>query len=398
MSVVSGSATGSETLFRAAIRTVSDTVGSSPAVTRNRLATGQLTVLIVVAALNLIGLAMVLSASSVTSLYQGTNTWHHFTRQGIWIALGTVAMGIMWKVDYRFWRRVIPLALGVTLALLTAVLVPGIGDSVNGSSRWVRLGPVGFQPTELLKLTIVLYVADLLARRKDELHKPSRTLMPVVIVFGVSSALVLLQPDLGSVLVTAGVVIGVLFAGGVALGPLVGIVALGGTLSVVLSMTEGYRRARLLAFLDPWADPLNTGYQTIQSMVGIANGGVTGVGVGQGRAKWGFLPESHTDFIFAVVAEEMGLVGGFLILSLFVMIAAVGVRIALRAPDRFGMLVATGVIVWMTLQAVVNIGAVVGLLPITGVTLPFVSFGGTSLVVGMAAIGLLLNIGRQGNA
>ena len=398
MTVVTGPVARTESTFRAAIRAVSATIGASRTEPRSRLGTGQLTLLIVVAALNLIGLAMVLSASSVTSLYQGTSTWYHFTRQGIWIALGTIAMGITWKVDYHFWRRTIPFALGVTLVMLSAVLVPGIGVAVNGSSRWIRVGPLGLQPTELLKLTMVLYTADLLARRQHQLRDPSRTLVPVLLVFAASSFLVLLQPDLGSGLVVGGVTIGVLFAGGVALGPLAGCAAVGGTLAAVLSMTEGYRRDRLLAFLDPWEDPLNTGYQTIQSMVGIASGGVTGVGVGQGRAKWGFLPESHTDFIFAVVAEEMGLVGGLLVLSLFVMIAAVGVRIALRAPDRFGMLVAIGIVIWMTLQAVVNVGAVVGVLPITGVTLPFVSFGGTSLLVGMAAVGLLLNIGRQGNA
>ena len=369
MTVLNGPTAARESMLRAAIRAVSGTIRPPQPAVRRKLGTGQLALLIAVAALNLIGLAMVLSASSVTSLYQGTNTWYHFTRQGIWIALGTVAMCVTWKVDYHFWRRTIPLALALTLAMLVAVLVPGVGVSVNGSSRWLRLGPLGFQPTELLKLTMVLYAADLLARRQHQLHKPAQTLAPILLVFGASSLLVLMQPDLGSVLVAGGVTIGVLFAGGVALGPLAGATFVGGSLAMVLSMTEGYRRDRLLAFLDPWEDPLNTGYQTIQSMVGIANGGVTGVGVGQGRAKWGFLPESHTDFIFAVVAEEMGLVGGLLVLSLFVMIAAVGVRIAFRAPDRFGMLVAIGIVIWMTLQAVVNVGAVVGLLPITGVTL-----------------------------
>ena len=172
----------------------------------------------------------------------------------------------------------------------------------------------------------------------------------------------------------------------------------GAILAMTLAMTEGYRRNRLLAFLDPWEDPLNTGYQTIQSLVGVASGGVTGVGLGEGRAKWGYLPEAHTDFIYAVVGEEMGFIGSVMVLALFATLAAVGVRIALRAPDRFGTLVAIGIVVWLVLQALVNVGTVVGVLPITGLPLPFVSFGGTSLVVGMAAIGLLLNIGRQGSA
>ena len=190
----------------------------------------------------------------------------------------------------------------------------------------------------------------------------------------------------------------VLFAGGVQLAPLFATTLAGGALAMTLAMTEGYRRNRLLAFLDPWEDPLNTGYQTIQSLVGVASGGVTGVGLGEGRAKWGYLPEAHTDFIYAVVGEEMGFIGSVMVLALFATLAAVGVRIALRAPDRFGTLVAIGIVVWLVLQALVNVGTVVGVLPITGLPLPFVSFGGTSLVVGMAAIGLLLNIGRQGSA
>ncbi len=385
-------------LFRHAGRAILSTVRGPDSRARGGWGTGQVVVVVVVAALNLIGLAMVLSASSVTSLYQGTDTWFHFTRQSIWIGLGTVALLVMRSIDYHLWRKLVPLALGLTFVSLIAVLVPGIGVAANGSTRWIAVGPVTVQPTELLKLTMVLYTADLLAQRQRELRDPVRTIVPVLLVFGASALLVMMQPDLGSVIVAGGVTIAVLFAGGVALGPLAACTFGGAGIALVLSMTEAYRRERLLAFLDPWDDPLNTGYQTIQSMVGIANGGLTGVGVGQGRAKWGFLPESHTDFIYAVVAEEMGFLGAFLVLAMFVVLAVVGVRIAQHAPDRFGMLTAMGIAVWLTLQAVVNIGAVVGVLPITGVTLPFVSFGGTSLLVGMAAIGVLLNIGRQGSA
>jgi cell division protein FtsW len=225
-----------------------------------------------------------------------------------------------------------------------------------------------------------------------------RTLIPVLLVFGAAAGLVMFQPDLGSVIIAGGITVAVLFAGGVSMAPLALCTVTGAGLAVILTMTASYRRARLLAFLDPWDDPLSTSYQTVQSMVGIANGGVTGVGVGQGRAKWGFLPESHTDFIFAVVAEEMGFIGAVLVLAMFVTLAVVGVRIAQRAPDRFGTLTAIGIVVWLLLQAIVNVGGVVGAMPITGVTLPFVSFGGTSTVVGMAAVGVLLNIGRQGQA
>lgn len=391
------SAHAQPSFFRTARRALHGTVRSPHAVTGG-WGTAQAALVIAVAALSLVGLAMVLSASSVTSIYLGTDTWFHFTRQGLWLVLGTAALLFMRAVDYHVWRRFVPLAVVATFVMLIAVMIPGMGISANGSTRWLGVGGVTFQPTELLKLTMLVYTADLLAARENELDNPKRTLAPVILVFSAAAILVLLQPDLGSVIVAGGITIAVLFVGGVSLGPLAACTGLGAGLALVLSMTESYRRARLLAFLDPWADPLNTGYQTIQSQVGIASGGVSGVGVGQGRAKWGFLPESHTDFIYAVVAEEMGLIGALVVLAMFVAIAVVGVRIALHAPDRFGMLTAMGVVMWLTLQAVVNIGAVVGVLPITGVTLPFVSFGGTSLLMGMAAVGLLLNIGRQGRA
>lgn len=360
--------------------------------------TAQVVLVVAVAALNLLGLAMVLSASSVSSLYEGTDTWFHFRRQATWIGLGTVALLVARAVDYQAIRKLIPAALVATILALLIVKMPGFGVQAKGATRWIAVGPVTFQPTELLKLTMVLYTADLLARREGHLDKPARTLFPVLAVFGFCGILVMAQPDLGSLIVVGGITLAVLFAGGVQLAPLFATTVVGGALAMTLAMTEGYRRNRLLAFLDPWEDPLNTGYQTIQSLVGVASGGLTGVGLGEGRAKWGYLPEAHTDFIYAVVGEEMGFIGSVMVLALFATLATVGVRIALRAPDRFGTLVAIGIVVWLVLQALVNVGTVVGVLPITGVPLPFVSFGGTSLVVGMAAIGLLLNIGRQGSA
>lgn len=374
------------------------TVRSPKARTRGAWGTGQLVLVVVIVALNLLGLAMVLSASSVSSLYDGTDTWYHFRRQGTWLGLGTVALLVARTVDYQYLRRLVPLALGGTVLLLIAVLIPGIGIEAKGATRWIGLGPIAFQPTELLKITMVLYTADLLDRRSHLVASPSTTMVPVLGVLAGCGFLVLLQPDLGSAIVVGGITIAVLFAGGVPLAPLAGATTVAAGLALTLAMTAEYRRNRLLAFVDPWDDPLNTGYQTIQSLVGVANGGLTGVGIGEGRSKWGYLPEAHTDFIYAVVGEEMGFVGSLLVLALFAGLAVAGVRIALRAPDRFGMLLAIGVVVWLLLQALVNIGTVVGVLPITGVPLPFVSFGGTSLVVGMAAVGLLLNIGRQSSA
>lgn len=379
-------------------RMIHDTLGVVERADPGGWGTAQVIVVILVALLNIIGLAMVLSVSSVTATIEGNDTWYYFVRQSLWIALGTVALVVLRSVDYHIWRRVVPLALVVTFAMLAAVLVPGVGITVNGARRWLGAGPVTVQPTELFKLTMLIYTADLMARRSHLLGDSRKTMVPVLAVFAAGALLIMVQPDLGSVIVAGGITTAVLFAGGVRLAPLAGVAATGFVIASILAVAAPYRRARLLAFIDPWESPESIGYQNIQSLVGIAGGGVTGVGIGEGRVKWGYLPEADTDFIFAVVAEEMGLVGSLLVLALFVLIAVMGIRIALRAPDRFGTLVAIGIVVWLVTQAIVNIGAVIGVLPITGIPLPFVSRGGTSLMVGMAAVGLLLQVGRQGRA
>jgi cell division protein FtsW len=207
--------------------------------------------------------------------------------------------------------------------------------------------------------------------------------------------LVMRQPDMGTTLVIASIVVSTLFVAGTPLPAIAGTVALGAASAFALGMSASYRRARLLSFLHPWSDRSNTGYQLVQSIVGLASGGIAGVGLGASRAKWGFLPNAHTDFIFAIVGEELGLLGALLVVSLFVALAVLGVRPAARAPDRFGVLFGTGITVWIVGQATINIGTVVGMLPVTGVPLPFVSFGGSSLVIAMGAMGILLNIARN---
>ncbi len=222
------------------------------------------------------------------------------------------------------------------------------------------------------------------------------TLWPVLIVLGATGVLLMLQPDLGTAIVTAAIVVGMLYIAGTPLLPLATATATLGGAALFLTMSVPYRRARLLSFLHPSDDPLNRGWQTLQSLVGIASGGLAGVGLGAGRAKWGFLPEAHTDFIFAIIGEELGFVGCFVVVGLFAAFGVLGLQTARRAPDRYGMLVAAGVTVWVLVQSLVNMGAVVGLLPITGLPLPFVSFGGSALITTMAATGLLLNIAWQG--
>jgi cell division protein FtsW len=312
----------------------------------------------------------------------------------MWVLIGAVALFLAVRTDYRRWRRpAVPLAL-LALALLVVVLVPGLGVSVRGSSRWLGSGQFRMQPSEFAKLAILLFTADLLARRgsKGDLRTAVR---PVLLVFSLSALLVMAQPDMGTTLVLSCIVLSLLFVAGVelrTLGKLMGVAA-GGAL--LLGLVESYRRARLFSFLNPWKDAGNTGYQIVQSLVGLGSGGITGLGLGASRAKWGFLPNAYTDFIFAIIGEELGLVGTLLVIGLFAAFAVLGVRIALKAPDRFGALLAAGITAWVVGQALINIGAVIGVLPVTGVPLPFVSFGGSSLVITMASAGILLNIARQ---
>jgi cell division protein FtsW len=346
-------------------------------------------------ALNVVGLVMVLSASSVEALHEEGSSWRYFNRQAVWVALGGVVLAATMRIDYRSWRRWTGALLAGSFLLLVLVLVPGVGITVNGATRWLGWGPIGIQPSEIAKLALLLWTANLMARRERYVGDPRLTLVPTVLVLGVFAGLVLAQPNLGTTLVLGSIVVVVLFVAGVPLRPLGVTVGFGAAAALVLAMGAGYRRARLTAFLDPWADPGDTGYQTIQSLVGVASGGLSGTGLGASRAKWGFLPYAHTDFIFAIISEELGLIGGVLVVGLFVALGVLGVRAALHAPDRFGMLVAGGITAWFLVQAFVNIGAVIAVLPITGVPLPFVSFGGSSLLVSMAAAGILLNVARQ---
>jgi cell division protein FtsW len=346
-----------------------------------------------IAVLYLLGLVMVLSASSYMALNNYGNSWYHVTRQATWGLVGVVVMVIVARTDYHRWRRHAGPMLWVSLFLLVAVLV--VGTSHNGSRRWVGYGALVIQPTELVKLTFLLWTADLLARRAKWMHKTEATLRPVMVALAVIGVLVMLQPNLGTTIVLAGIALAVCFVAGVRLGP----VALWGSIGIVvitlLAIIEPYRRARMLSFLNPMADPRGEGYQTAQSLVGLASGGFSGTGLGASRAKFGFLPYAHSDFIFAIIGEELGLVGALVVLALFVLLGVLGIRVALHAPDRFGMLLAVGVTSWFLFQAFVNVGVVAGVLPVTGVPLPFVSYGGSSLVFSMAGAGLLLAVARH---
>lgn len=349
----------------------------------------------IVVLLNIFGLLMVLSASAVSALEKYGSSWYQFSRQGVWLAFGVVALVFVSRFDYRNLAKFTKLFLAICAALMVIVLIPGVGKNVNGASRWVGVGQLTIQPSELLKLTLVIFAAALLTERRNSMDDWRETVRPIVIVFGGFAILLLLQPNLGTTIIIASILMIMMYVAGAPGKPLA---VLGGFMAVGaigLAFMEPYRVRRLMAFTDPWADPDGVGFQTIQSQIGLVNGGWFGVGLGEGRAKYGFLPEAHTDFIFSIITEELGFLGAAVVIALFMALILVGIRIALRTKDRFGMLLATGITAWIAVQGFVNLGAVVGVLPITGVPLPFVSAGGSSLVVTMAAIGVLLNIARQ---
>jgi cell division protein FtsW len=349
----------------------------------------------IVAILTVVGLTMVLSASSVKAIHADQSGWLYFRRQVIWAFLGVVALAITFRVPYQRWRRLIPVGMLLTFIMMAATLMPQLGHEVNGARAWLDIGAFTFQPSEVMKLALIVYVADLLTRRADRLHDARATFKPVLIVLGAALLLVVAQGDLGSGLILTGATMATMFFGGVPIIPLCFATSTLGLGGAVFALSSDYRRARWTAFLDLAGNRDGKGWQVYQALVGIASGGIGGAGIGASKAKWGFLPEAHTDFIFAILAEELGLIGVVAVCGLFLMFGFYGVQVALHCRDRFGAIVAAGITAWIILQAMVNIGGVTGMMPLTGLTLPFISAGGSSLLVTMAGAGLLLNIARQ---
>ena len=351
---------------------------------------------LVVAVFVMLGLVMVLSASSIQQFHKGYSPWRIFNRQAVWAVLGTIALWVCAKVPYTFWRRlVVPGLIGAS-ALMMLPFVPGIGTEVNGARAWVSLGSLSFHPSEFLKLAVLLYCADLLTRRESEMHDLRRTLAPTILVAALGSGMCMLQADLGTAIVLGAIVFAVAFIGGTPLVPMLGAGAASTGAAMFFVFASQRRFNRFTAFLDITGNRDHLSYQTYQAMIAVAQGGTTGAGPGRGLNKLGdFLPLAHSDFIFAVIAEELGLIGVVAVVGGFVVLTYCGVQIALAARDRFGMLLAGGIVGWFVVQTVINIGGVIGLMPVTGLTLPFFSAGGSSLFVCMAAVGLLLNVARH---
>ena len=346
---------------------------------------------LVTVALVLFGLVMVYSATSASAALGHANPTGYLERQGIYALLGLVLLVTAARTDFRRLRALAPPLVGTALVLCLAVLV--VGTRINGARRWIAFGPAAFQPSELAKLALVVWVSAYLARRQ-----PPRTLKdlarPIGLLIGVFCALILVEPDLGTVITIVVMLGAVLLVSGTplpTLGAAYGIIV---GLAAIAAWSSPYRRARLLTFLDPWKDPLGAGLQNVQALISLGSGGVFGRGLGQGIGKIHYLPEAHTDMIFAVIGEELGLVGVAVLILGYCAFAYAGLRLAIGCKDPFGKRLAAGITALVCGQAAINIAAVVGLAPLTGIPLPFVSYGGSSLVVALLSVGILLNIAR----
>jgi cell division protein FtsW len=350
---------------------------------------------LVVLALLGLGVVMVYSASAILATDRFRDAHFFLRKQLFWAVLGLAVMWAVMAVDYRRWRPLVSPLLALAFVLLVLVLIPPFGQSINGTRRWLRWGPISVQPTELAKLALVVYLADFLARRQAVIGSLWRGVVPPLVVTGGVAGLVLLQPDLGSAVAIVGVVLCMLFVAGTRLAHLGLIGALAVPVVILAVATASYRLRRVLTFLDPWADPRGAGFQIIQSYLALGGGGLLGRGLGESKQKLFYLPEPHTDFIFAILGEELGFVGAVATVTLFGLLLWRGIRVGLRVADPFGALLAFGVTALLATQAVVNLGVVVGLFPTKGLPLPFVSSGGSSLLVAMAAVGLLLNVSQR---
>jgi cell division protein FtsW len=348
-----------------------------------------------VAFLVALGLVMVFSSSSAIAYSYHHDTAYYLKRQVVYLVVGLALAYAAYRLDYRKLRRIAPGLVLVTFLLLVLTLVPHVGYATGGARRWLGLRALSFQPSELGKLALVIFLAAKLAALGENVRSLSKGVGPALFVTLLLAAPVLVEPDMGTASLYVFTAFALLFTAGARFEHLVmsALVILPGV--VIAISSSAYKRARIFAFLDPWKDPQNVGYHTVQSLLALGSGGLFGLGLGASRQKYFYLPEAYTDYVFAVLGEELGLLGCITVIALFVLFAIRAVTLALKAPDRFGMLLAMGCTFTIVIQALINIGVVTSSWPVTGVPLPFISFGGTSLIVSLIAVGLIANVGRH---
>lgn len=348
-----------------------------------------------------IGIIMVFSSSQYVSYYQTYDpvlkkgdSFVFLRRQFFNALVGIAAMVFVMKINYQKLKVLAKPALIVSFILLAVLLIDGIGIERKGSVRWLGAGGFQIQPSEIIKVTMIMYMALFLSERQHLIKSLKKGFLPPLGIMGAACALIMMQPDLGTAMALAGTTVVMLWSAGARKTHMAMLIIFGIALIVAAIVLEPYRMERLLAFLDPWQDAQDTGFQTVQSLLAIGSGGLAGVGLGFGRAKMFYLPERHTDFIFAILAEELGFIGGAVVIILFLLFVWRGLKVAVSFPESFGSLLAIGVTSMVGIQAIINLGVVTGSLPVTGITLPFISYGGSSLLFSLAGIGLLLNVSR----
>ena len=354
-----------------------------------------LTLLISVVIISLFGLLMIYSASYVWAEYKFNDPYKFLKTQGIFVLLGYIIMLIVANIDYKKYLKKSNLIFGICFILLILVLIPGIGTIRNGSRSWFGIGGFGIQPSEFTKLGLIIFTSKYLSKNNKDLRSIKKGVLPILIVLFSVFALIMLQPDFGTGVVIVVSIIVLLFVSGVKMGFFIKIGILGLIGIVVLIIIAPYRMERIVSFLNPWSDPLGSGFQIIQSLYAIGPGGLLGLGLGNSIQKHFYLPEPQTDFIFSIISEELGFLGILIVSIMFIFIFYRGISISLKSNDLFGKYLAFGLIFGLLIQSILNLMVVVGLIPVTGVTLPFLSYGGSSLLVSLASIGILLNISRK---
>ncbi|MBM7647218.1 cell division protein FtsW [Bacillus ectoiniformans] len=350
--------------------------------------------LILILSLLSIGIMMVYSASAIWAEYKFNDAFFFAKRQLLFGTIGIGAMLFIMNVEYWTWRHLSKSAIIICFVLLILVLIPGIGMVRNGSQSWIGAGAFSIQPSEFMKLAMIIFLARFLSENQKNIIYFKKGLFPSLALVFTAFGLIMLQPDLGTGTVMVGTCIVMIFISGARIFhfAVMGVIGIAGFAALVLSAP--YRIKRITSFLDPWSDPLGSGFQIIQSLYAIGPGGLFGLGLGESRQKFFYLPEPQTDFIFAILAEELGFIGGAFVLFLFSLLLWRGMKIALGAPDLYGSLLAAGIISMLAIQVMINVGVVTGLMPVTGITLPFLSYGGSSLTLMLMAMGILLNISR----
>jgi len=347
-----------------------------------------------VAFLVMLGLVMVFSASSAFGYEYYHDTAHYLKHQLAYLVAGLVFAYAAYRVDYRKLKTIAPGVLAVTFVLLVLTLIPHVGFASGGARRWLGLRALSFQPSELAKLALVLFLAARLSQLGEKVRSLSKGVFPALMVTAMLAIPIFVEPDMGTASLILFTAFAMLFAAGARIEHLIMCVMAMLPAAAIAVGSSAYKRARVFAFINPWKDAQNTGFHIVQSLLALGSGGIFGVGLGQSRQKYFYLPEAHTDFIFAVLGEELGLLGCVAVIALFVVFAVRAIQLALQAPDRFGMLLALGCTFTIVIQAFVNIGVVTSSWPVTGVPLPFISFGGTSLIVSLVAVALIANVGR----